>query len=124
MVQDKETCDIFQFDEEKVGRLKPLVESEDLKTVSGMFKVLSDETRLKIIYCLSQEERLCVCDVAHIIGASTATASHHLRQLRKMGLAKSKKEGKLNFYSLDDEHVNTLITIGVIHAREVKDRDE
>ncbi|GEM02752.1 DNA-binding transcriptional regulator, ArsR family [Halolactibacillus halophilus] len=118
----QETCDVAVFNEDKVYRVKEMVESENILAVSEMFKALCDETRLKIAYALTQEDKLCVCDVAHIIGASTATASHHLRHLKKLGLAKSYKEGKQVYYQLDDDHVKTLITIGLVHQKEVKQR--
>jgi DNA-binding transcriptional ArsR family regulator len=57
---------------------------------------------MKIAYILCQEEEVCVCDVANVIGSTMATTSHHLRLLRNMGFAKSRKEGKLVFYSLQD----------------------
>lgn len=113
---EKDTCDSFCFDEEKVNRIKPRV--EEVAGVEMIFKALSDATRLKITYALTLEEELCVCDVANIIGSTTATASHHLRLLRNMGLAKYRKEGKLVFYSLKDEHVYQLVSIALIHSKE------
>ena len=77
--------------------------------------------RVRIALALSREE-LCVCDVAHLMGISVATASHHLRLLRNMGLAKYRKEGKLVFYSLDDDHVVTIIDMAMVHFREAKHR--
>ncbi|MFD6903499.1 ArsR/SmtB family transcription factor, partial [Streptomyces diastaticus] len=62
--------------------------------------------------------------VANIIGSSTATASHHLRLLRNMGLAKYRKEGKMVFYSLSDEHVHQLVSIALIHSKEGADDGE
>ena len=76
--------------------------------------------RAKISYALCQDEELCVCDVANIIGSTVATASHHLRTLHKQGLVKYRKEGKLAFYSLDDDHVKQLIIIALAHKKEVK----
>ncbi|WP_017727056.1 ArsR/SmtB family transcription factor [Halalkalibacterium ligniniphilum] len=117
-----ERCDVYQFDREKVERVTTLMQQEDLSSVAALFKALADETRMKIAYALCQEDELCVCDVANIIQSSTATASHHLRHLRTMGLAKSRKEGKLVFYSLDDEHVRSLVTIALAHRKEVTER--
>ncbi len=77
--------------------------------VAKVFKALSDDTRVKIAYVLSLEGELCVCDVANIIESSTATASHHLRLLKNLGIAKYRKEGKVVYYSLDDEHVKQLV---------------
>src|SRR5690625_7966084 len=85
--------------------------------VAKVFKALSDDTRVKIAYVLSLEGELCVCDVANIIESSTATASHHLRLLKNLGIATYRKEGKLVYYSLDDEHVKQL-EIGRASCRE------
>lgn len=111
-----DVCESFCFDEEKVERIKP--EVEEVVGVELIFKALSDATRLKITYALTLEDELCVCDVANIIGSTTATASHHLRLLRNMGLAKYRKEGKLVFYSLQDEHVHQLVSIAMEHSKE------
>lgn len=112
----EDTCDTFCYDEEKVKRIQPQI--EDVTGVELIFKALSDGTRLKIAYALTLARELCVCDVANIIGSTTATASHHLRLLRNMKLAKSRKEGKLVFYSLDDDHVRQLVYIAMVHAKE------
>jgi len=71
--------------------------------------VLADETRLRIACALCEEVELCVCDVAHIIGSSLATASHHLRLLRNMGIARYRRSGRLVFYSLRDERLRSII---------------
>ncbi|CAM4453118.1 ArsR/SmtB family transcription factor [Paenibacillus tarimensis] len=113
-----ELCDIECFDEVKVQRVQQSLSEQRLTVPVRMFKALADETRMKIAYALTVEEEMCVCDVAHVIGSSTATASHHLRLLRDKGLAKSRKEGKLVFYSLDDEHVRELVRNAVAHGRE------
>src|SRR5690625_542548 len=93
----------------------------EITGVELIFKALSDATRLKVAYALTLAQELCVHDVANIIDASTATASHHLRLLREMKLATSRKEGKLVFYSLDDDHVRQLVYIAMIHAKEGED---
>jgi len=111
-----ETSEEFYFDKEKVEQIKPLM--NDVNDVELIFKALSDPTRLKIAYALTLTEELCVNDVAHIIESTTATASHHLRLLRNMKLAKYRKEGKVVFYSLDDDHVRQLVYIAMVHAKE------
>jgi DNA-binding transcriptional ArsR family regulator len=116
--QKNDVCEIHCFDEGKVNRLKPRMKEAD--GVAKLFKALADDTRAKIIYALALEKELCVCDVANIIHSTVANTSHHLRLLRTMGLAKYRKEGKLVFYSLDDEHVRHLILTGVEHAHEHK----
>ncbi|MCP3763392.1 metalloregulator ArsR/SmtB family transcription factor [Domibacillus sp. A3M-37] len=111
-----DTCETNCFNEDVVGRVQSKI--EDVSGVELLFKALSDATRLKIVYALTIEEELCVCDVAEIIGSTTATASHHLRLLRNMGLAKYRKEGKMVYYSVKDNHVHQLVSIALEHARE------
>jgi DNA-binding transcriptional ArsR family regulator len=113
-----ERCEIRCHDEVRVKRIQSELEGEDFPGTADLFKALADPTRLKIAYALSREDELCVCDVAHIIGSSVATASHHLRLLRNMGLAKFRRNGKLVFYSLDDEHVRQLVQIAFAHRKE------
>lgn len=112
-----ETVD-FCCDINKVQEIKALM--NDIKDVELVFKALADATRLKIAYALTLTEELCVADVARVIDASTATASHHLRLLYNMKLAKSRKEGKVVFYALDDDHVRQLVYIAMVHAKEGK----
>ena len=119
-MSQKDTCDIYCYDEAKVNRIQGNMQNEDLSSVAKLFKALADENRAKISYALCQDEELCVCDVANIIGSTVATASHHLRTLHKQGLVKYRKEGKLAFYSLDDDHVKQLIMIALAHKKEVK----
>lgn len=116
IIHQDDVCETVCYDEEKVSRLKGQVEG--VNGVELLFKALADSTRIKIAYALTLEQELCVCDVANIIGSSTATASHHLRLLRNMGLAKYRKEGKLVFYSLQDEHIHQLVSIALIHSKE------
>ncbi|NNU91437.1 metalloregulator ArsR/SmtB family transcription factor [Anoxybacillus sp. CHMUD] len=116
----KDTCEIYCYDEEKVNRIQGELQKEDISSVVLLFKALADENRAKIAYSLCQDEELCVCDIANIIGASVATTSHHLRTLYKQGIVKYRKEGKLTFYSLDDDHIKQLIMIALAHEKEVK----
>jgi len=114
----KDVCEVTCIDEGKVSRVQNQLSGQNHMEVAKIFKALSDDTRIKIAYALSLEE-LCVCDVANIVGSTTATASHHLRLLKNLGLAKYRKEGKLVFYSLDDEHVKQLINLAYEHQQEV-----
>ena len=114
-----DNCEIYCYDEEKVKRVQASLETVELRDTAQLFKALADPTRLKIAYALVQEDELCVCDVANIINSSLSTASHHLRLLRNMGLAKYRKEGKLVFYSLDDDHVKQLVQLAFDHSKEL-----
>lgn len=115
-MQSRDICDVTKVNEKIVGEVKQQL--PDLTKVVTLFKALADETRLKIAYALTIEEELCVCDVSEIIGSSVATASHHLRLLRDLSLAKSRRKGKLVYYSLADHHVNELVKIAYEHSVE------
>ncbi|MGM0715024.1 ArsR/SmtB family transcription factor [Brevibacillus parabrevis] len=114
-----DTCDIFCYDEAKVNRVRERLSKNDIHDMAQIFKVLADLTRLKVAYALCDEDELCVCDVANIIGSTMATASHHLRLLRNMGIARYRKEGKLVFYSLEDEQLKQMIRLAIEHQKEV-----
>lgn len=119
-MKHQDVCERFHVDEEKVSSLKPTIKEEDFDKPAQLFKALSDPTRLKIAYSLMIKQELCVCDVASVINSTVATASHHLRMLKNLGLAKYRKEGKLAYYSLDDEHVELMIRLVFDHAKEGK----
>lgn len=118
-ILQNDACEITCIDEEKVKRGKNELLQKNPLEVAKIFKALSDDTRIKIAYVLSLEDELCVCDVANIVGATTATTSHHLRLLKNLGLAKYRKEGKLVYYSLDDDYVKQLIKVAFAHQKEV-----
>ncbi|TCN24881.1 ArsR/SmtB family transcription factor [Mesobacillus foraminis] len=120
-MKEQDVCQVNCVHQDKVDKVKVRLSKENVLDVTKIFKALSDETRLNIALALTEEEELCVCDVANIVDASTATASHHLRLLKKHGIAKYRKEGKLVYYSLDDVHVRQLISVAFEHQREVKD---
>lgn len=95
---------------------KDFVQNEALiDNLSGVFKVMADPTRLKILYALM----LDTCNVSKLVellGMSQSSISHQLILLKDEGLIRSKKEGRKVYYSLDDEHVRTLFYMGYTHA--------
>ncbi len=117
--KEKDICEIYCYDELKVRKVQNALEEQNIQGMIKTFKVLADETRMKIAFALCEEDELCVCDVANIIGSSMATASHHLRTLKQLGLAKYRKDGKLVFYSLEDDHVRQLVHLASSHSREL-----
>lgn len=113
----KDTCDITIVHEEAVHEVQQQL-PENMLGMVEIFKALADETRLKIAYALTITEEMCVCDLAAVIGASNATASHHLRYLRDKSLAKSEKKGKMVYYTLADDHIHDLVKIAYEHSIE------
>lgn len=73
------------------------------------FAALADRTRLRILYALREGEELCVCDVAHVLGTSVSTASHHLRKLRDLKLLRYRNDGKMAYYSLNNRFAGKLV---------------
>jgi DNA-binding transcriptional ArsR family regulator len=90
---------------------------EQIVSLSEIFKVLSDPTRLKIVLALTKEE-LCVFDIAQLLGVTDSAVSHQLRLLKTLRLVKYRKAGKMVYYSLDDEHIDDLISIATRHVSE------
>ncbi len=90
---------------------------EMLRRLSEIFKVLGDITRLKILTALSRSE-LCVSDLAALLALSESAVSHQLAQMKSMRLVRYRRQGKMTYYLLDDEHIEDLIRMGVRHAAE------
>ena len=100
-------------------KVKNKMLSDDLLfDVAEVFKIFGDSTRIKIIYALKLSE-LCVSDLAFITNSSESAISHQLRILKQAKLVKSRKDGKIVYYSLKDEHVIKLFEIGREHALEL-----
>ena len=114
-----DACEIQFVDEKKVNRARRAMKSaESVAALAETFKILGDPTRIKIAFALSREE-LCVCDIANLLGVSQSAVSHSLRTLRQMKLVKFRKEGKIAYYALDDEHINNLLDEGFRHVEEM-----
>lgn len=112
MCRQADVCDEYAPHQSVVEQLKPRV--NELQGLAELFKALADETRSKLLYALSLRE-LCVCDLAEILDTSQSNISHHLRYLRAARLVKSRREGRMVFYSLDDQHVEAIIKMGIEH---------
>ncbi|HMN50039.1 MAG TPA: metalloregulator ArsR/SmtB family transcription factor [Ignavibacteriaceae bacterium] len=112
-------CEINFIDEKKVKAVKKKLPDDSLITeLSETFKSLSDFTRLKILLSLAQQE-LCVCDIAALTNVSVSAISHQLRLLKNTRLVSHRKEGKMVYYSLDDEHVNKIVNEATKHSKEM-----
>lgn len=94
-----------------------LPDDEVLYDLAELFRVFGDTTRIKILYALFESE-LCVGDIAAALGLSQSAVSHQLRVLKANKLVKFRREGKAIFYSLDDDHVRSIIALGMEHVEE------
>lgn len=107
----EELCNVPCFKEDLVRKLQKKLPSEEaLEDMRATFAALADGSRLKILHALKDGEELCVCDVAHVIGMTVSTASHHLRKLRDLKLLKYRNDGKMAYYSIRSEFAAQLVS--------------
>jgi len=116
--KENDVCEIEFVDKVRVEVVRGrMPDAEILEGLSQIFKVLGDPTRLRIVSALAVKD-LCVCDIANLLGSSISAVSHQLRVLRNLKLVKHRKDGKMVYYSLDDECVETLLREGLRHIEE------
>jgi DNA-binding transcriptional ArsR family regulator len=116
---DSNLCSINEIDSEKVALVqKQLLPAQTVDRVSRLFSALSDPTRLKILHSLTVTKELCVCDLAALAELSVSAVSHQLRLLRDRDLVRARRDGRMVYYSLADDHVATLMGTGIEHANE------
>ena len=94
-----------------------LPDDEVLYDLAELFRVFGDSTRIKILYALFESE-LCVGDIARLLGLSQSSVSHQLRLLKSSKLVRFRREGTAVYYALDDEHVRSIIALGMEHVEE------
>ena len=113
-----DTCDVFHLDPAKVTALRTQLLSErSVGDLAETFRLLGDVTRVRILDALSRSE-LCVCDIARLLGLSESAVSHQLRLLRGVHLVRPRREGRMMFYALDDQHIVRLFDQGLRHVEE------
>lgn len=116
--EDAEICGCNMIHEDVVkcvrSKMLPQVQFEKL---SMFFKAISDETRIKLLFSLSRS-KMCVCDLAALLGMTVSAISHQLRVLKQAGLVRSEKQGKVVYYMLSDDHVNTVFNNAIEHIME------
>lgn len=92
-------------------------DEEILYDLVELFKVFGDSTRIRILYAMFDNE-MCVNDIAKLLNLSQSSVSHQLRILKSSKLVKFRRDGKSIYYSLDDEHVRAIISMGMEHVEE------
>lgn len=109
---------VVVFNKAMVKYAREQVPAQDkLEHLGEFFKALTDPTRLKILYALRAGE-LCVFDLSVSIEASVSSASHHLAALKHVRLVKARRDGRIIYYSLDDDHINSIIQFAWEHLEE------
>jgi len=115
-----EVCQDYCIHEDRIEAVKKDKPTEEMVyDLAELFKVFGDVTRVKIIYALLERE-MCVCDIAALLGMTQSAISHQLRVLKQGRLVKHRKDGKVVYYSLDDDHIKHIIDQGLTHISEKK----
>lgn len=117
-IPDFDKCDCSIIHQDVVNEAMAYMPSADtLLNLADFFKVFGDATRISILCALFRSE-MCVCDIAALLGMTKSAISHQLRILKQSKLVKYRREGKVVYYSLDDDHVKTIFDQGLSHIQE------
>ncbi len=117
-LQETDGCQVRVVHLNRVAKARTdSVSEKELNRLAQTFKLLGDRTRLKIVTALAGGE-MCVCDLAAYLGISESAVSHQLRRMRDMALVKNRRDGQILYYSLEDEHVVSLLDLGLEHIQE------
>ncbi len=120
MSRNEFICDCNVIHKEVVDNtIKNMPDADTFNKLAEFFKIIGDTTRSKILFALDQNE-MCVCDIANVLGMSKSSISHQLGTLRRSGIVKCRKSGKEVFYMLDDDHVKEVFEIGIEHIEHKK----
>lgn len=115
-------CETTVIHREVVDRVsKMLMPDQVTASIAEFFKVFGDQTRIRILQVLFEEE-MCVCDIAYLLNMSQSAISHQLRVLKQAGIVKYRKDGRVVYYSLDDEHIQSIFEQGYQHVMEAKEK--
>ena len=96
---------------------KTKMDEQSIRKMAGFFKVFGDETRIRILNTLSEQE-MCVQDLADSLGMTQSAISHQLSFLKQMDLVRGHRDGKTIYYSLADDHIVTILSQGLEHIME------
>ncbi|GAC1364080.1 MAG: metalloregulator ArsR/SmtB family transcription factor [Actinomycetota bacterium] len=113
-----DTCAVKAIDSAKVmATREKLISGEEACHLSELFRLLGDPTRARILYALLEAGELCVCDLAATVEVPDTSVSHALRLLRTAGVVRSRRDGRMIRYSLEDAHVRMLLDLVREHLR-------
>jgi len=118
MFKNDEVCELVQIDLTRVRKIRAgLVQPDAVQGLADTFSALGDPTRVRILDALSHGE-LCVCDLAAVLRLSQSAVSHQLRLLRGQRLVRPRREGRMVFYALDDQHIMAIFKQTLQHVEE------
>jgi ArsR family transcriptional regulator, lead/cadmium/zinc/bismuth-responsive transcriptional repressor len=114
-----ETCETIGIHPEAISMVSAkMPESSFLVELADLFKLFGDNTRIRILWALSESE-MCVCDLCALLEMKQPAVSHQLKNLKQARIVKTRREGKVIYYSLNDEHIRSLLNLGMEHIQEL-----
>jgi DNA-binding transcriptional ArsR family regulator len=109
-------CNVIHLDTVRAVHPK-IPDDPSLYNLADFFKILSDKSRLGILCALAESE-MCVCDLCVLLGMKQSAASHQLKTLRQMRVVKNRRDGKVIYYSLTDDHIRKVLDVAMEHLEE------
>lgn len=115
---DPDSCSVRMVDADRVAAARArMITGDEATQVTELFRLLGDPTRVRMLYALAEAGELCVCDLAAVVEVPETSVSHALRLLRTAGIVRSRRSGRMAYYSLDDAHVRLLLDVSAEHLR-------
>ena len=113
-----EACETVGIHPETISQVSDNMPDQNaLSDLADLFKLFGDSTRMRILWALSESE-MCVCDLSALLEMKQPAISHQLKNLKQSRIIKSRRDGKVIYYALDDAHIRTLLNMGMEHIRE------
>lgn len=117
-IHDVEHCECHEVHKDLIVKvINRMPDEDELYDLAELFKVFGDSTRIRILSVLLGEE-MCVCDLAEVLEMNQSAISHQLKILKQAKLVKNRRDGKQVYYSLSDNHVSTILAMGIEHIEE------
>jgi ArsR family transcriptional regulator, lead/cadmium/zinc/bismuth-responsive transcriptional repressor len=113
-----DSCEVQAVDPAKVNAARErALPADEVSRITDLFRLLGEPTRVRLLYALVESGELCVCDLAAVVGAPETSVSHALRLLRMAGVVRTRRDGRMIYYSLSDAHVRLLLDVSAEHLR-------
>ena len=114
-----DSCDVRMVDPARVAEVRQeLIGLPEAERLAGLFRLLGDRHRTRILFALSEAGELCVCDIAAAVGVPETSVSQSMRLLRTAGVVRARRDGRMIWYRLDDDHVSLLLELSRAHIRQ------
>jgi DNA-binding transcriptional ArsR family regulator len=114
---EAEECPVRMIDPDRVAATRQrLLGVDEAMSLADGFKLLGEPSRIRILFALLEAGELCVCDLAAVVGVSETVVSHSMRLLRAAGIVANRRDGRVIYYRLDDDHVAKMLELSRAHG--------